>query len=105
MTAKLTRRLIREGDFVAEVDVHLVEEEGAGRRTSLWRTQASSMRSGKRYALATSRAVPNSRPTSTGSRRSKRERKNTEVMDAMKRFRISVVPPLDDGATKHGALG
>ena len=28
MTAKLTRRLIREGDFVAEVDVHLVEEEG-----------------------------------------------------------------------------
>ena len=28
MTAKSTRRLIREGDFVAEVDVHLIEEEG-----------------------------------------------------------------------------
>ena len=28
MTMKLTKRLIREGDFVAEVDVHLVEEEG-----------------------------------------------------------------------------
>ena len=28
MTTKLTKRLIREGDFVAEVDVHLVEEEG-----------------------------------------------------------------------------
>ena len=28
MTTKLTKRLIREGDFVAEVDVLLVEEEG-----------------------------------------------------------------------------
>ena len=28
MTVKSTRRLIREGDFVAEVDVHLIEEEG-----------------------------------------------------------------------------
>ncbi len=28
MTAKLARRLVREGDFVAEVDVHLIEEEG-----------------------------------------------------------------------------
>ena len=28
MTTKLTTRLIREGNFVAEVDVHLVEEEG-----------------------------------------------------------------------------
>ena len=28
MTTKLTKRLIREGDFVAEVDVQLVEEEG-----------------------------------------------------------------------------
>ena len=28
MTTKLTKRLIREGDFVAEVDVHLVDEEG-----------------------------------------------------------------------------
>ena len=28
MTTKLTKRLIREGDFVAEVDIHLVEEEG-----------------------------------------------------------------------------
>ena len=28
MTVKSTRRLIREGDFVAEVDEHLIEEEG-----------------------------------------------------------------------------
>ena len=28
MTRKLTKRLIREGDFVAEVDVLLVEDEG-----------------------------------------------------------------------------
>ena len=28
MTTKSTRRLIREGDFVAEMDVHLIEEEG-----------------------------------------------------------------------------
>ena len=28
MTTKLTKRLVREGDFVAEVDVYLVEEEG-----------------------------------------------------------------------------
>ena len=28
VTAKSTKRLIREGDFVAEVDAHLVEEEG-----------------------------------------------------------------------------
>ena len=37
-------------------------------------TQASSTRSGTRCARATSRAVPNSQPASTGSRRSKRER-------------------------------
>lgn len=28
MTAKATKRLVREGDLVAEVDVHLVEAEG-----------------------------------------------------------------------------
>ena len=28
MTVKSTRRLIREGDFDAEVDVHLIEEKG-----------------------------------------------------------------------------
>ena len=28
VTAKSTKRLIREGDFVAEVAAHLVEEEG-----------------------------------------------------------------------------
>ena len=37
-------------------------------------TQASSTRSGTHCARATSRAVPNSQPASTGSRRSKRER-------------------------------
>ena len=28
MTAKSSKRLVREGDLVAEVDVHLVEAEG-----------------------------------------------------------------------------
>ena len=28
MNAKSTKRLVREGDFVAEVDVHLVEAQG-----------------------------------------------------------------------------
>ena len=28
MSTKLTTRLVREGDYVAEVDVELVEEEG-----------------------------------------------------------------------------
>ena len=35
MTTKLTKRLIREGDFVAEVDVLLVEEEGGWSYLSL----------------------------------------------------------------------
>ena len=28
MSTKATKRLVREGDFVAEVDVHLIEAEG-----------------------------------------------------------------------------
>ena len=28
MSTKATKRLVREGDFVAEVDVHLMEAEG-----------------------------------------------------------------------------
>ena len=28
MSTRATKRLVREGDFVAEVDVHLVEAEG-----------------------------------------------------------------------------
>jgi hypothetical protein len=28
MSTKATERLVREGDFVAEVDVHLIEAEG-----------------------------------------------------------------------------
>ncbi len=30
MSTKSTKRLVREGDFVAEVDVNLVEAEGGG---------------------------------------------------------------------------
>jgi hypothetical protein len=29
LTAKTVKKLVREGDFVAEVDVHLIEMEGA----------------------------------------------------------------------------
>ena len=74
MTTKLTKRLIREGDFVAEVDVHLVEEEGG------WSPYLSLEDAGKLDAVRDALRAgditrgANSHPASTGSRRSKRER-------------------------------
>ena len=74
MTTKLTKRLIREGDFVAEVDVHLVEEEGG------WSPYLSLEDAGKLDAVRDALRAgditrgASSQPTSTGSRRSKRER-------------------------------
>ena len=74
MTMKLTKRLIREGDFVAEVDVQLIEEEGG------WSPYLSLEDAGKLDAVRDAlRAGDITRgaqlaTASTDSRRSKRER-------------------------------
>ena len=74
MTTKLTKRLIREGDFVAEVDIHLVEEEGG------WSPYLSLEDTGKldavRDALRAGDITCGAQLATRlyGSRRSKRER-------------------------------
>ena len=64
MTTKLTKRLIREGDFVAEVDVHLVDEEG-GRSPYLSLEDAGkldavrdALRAGRHHARCPARNPP-----------------------------------------------
>ena len=71
-TASSTARRVRRHFPSLGVSLPAACRYPPGHRGEL--TQASSMRSGTRCARATSRAVPNSQPASTGSRRSKRER-------------------------------
>lgn len=69
MSGRSTKRLVREGEFVAEVDVHLVEAEGAGHHTCPWRTRTSSTTCGMRSGRATSSEPLNSPTAFTVSRR------------------------------------